>query len=684
MFRPKILFLLIISSLVCVNSFASEVKRSILAVVDGEEAVSESSNLIFKSAAMPLYHIGYTIDYVDVTRRLPPDEEMKKYAGIISWFMDNKMKGAASYAKWLTRQLNNGYKAIIIDQFGFQFDENLRPIPEEVMRDFQKAFRIEAGSQDETDISMLIEAVHIDPAMVEFERKFKNDLPYFMNIKTLDKNAKVFLKLKRKETGSTSDAVFINSRGGFVLSGYASYLNLTNYQKRWWIDPFKFFPEVFDTKMPKPDVTTINGSRIFFAQIDGDGLENISKIDGKTYSSKMIYDRILSQVRLPTSVSVIVGSFLSSGKEASKELRSIAKNMFSLPNVEAASHGIAHPLIWDKAKRKVAYKPSGYEYSPENEIGGSIKYINENLVPDGKKTNTFFWTGDCRPDYDALKYVTDNGILALNGGDTRFDRQFPSYLYVPPPFRYVNGLRQNFTVGANEDLYTKNWEGPFYAQKYALETYKNTEFPMRVRAIDIYYHFYTGEHDISIDSIKSLYDWAESQDVSPIYASDYVGVVNGMITTKIEELGVNGWRIKNNNVLRTIRFDNEKNNVDMKRSKGVLGFNRYQGSLYVHLDNGKESDIFLTGAHATAPYLVKAAGSIKDWAVSNGGISFKLRAIGRLSFVIGGLSADSTFKVTADKRVSSIRADKNGELKFNLDLPDIRFDWVEITVKQTH
>jgi len=157
-----------------------------------------------------------------------------------------------------------------------------------------------------------------------------------------------------------------------------------------------------------------------------------------------------------------------------------------------------------------------------------------------------------------------------------------------------------------------------------------------------------------------------------------------MITTKIEELGVNGWRIKNNNVLRTIRFDNEKNNVDMKRSKGVLGFNRYQGSLYVHLDNGKESDIFLTGAHATAPYLVKAAGSIKDWAVSNGGISFKLRAIGRLSFVIGGLSADSTFKVTADKRVSSIRADKNGELKFNLDLPDIRFDWVEITVKQTH
>lgn len=658
------------------------VNRSILAVYDGSEVKEEIDNLVHHYAEMPLEHLGFKVDYVDVDKRLPDDEEMKKYFGIISWFSDNKLKNAAGYGEWITRQLEKGKKLVVIGDLGFALDANLKIVAEEVMQKFARAFRISYAPGEVVNSPLLIEVVHNDPAMTEFERTLEGEVSSFEGIAALDKTANVYLKLKRRDTDEICDAVFINSRGGFVLSGYDIYLNPIDFQTRWRIDPFKFFAKAFGSDFPKPDITTVTGMRLFYSHIDGDGIRNKSYIDKKTQCGKVTYDRLLTQYKLPVSVSVVIGDIMLTSGAAKERLIATIRKMFALPNVWPASHGWAHPYVWSKNKRKMGIKLTGYEYSPQNEIGNSLDYINEHLAPADKKANLFLWTGDCQPDYEALKYVYDHGLMNLNGGDTRFDNEYPSYTYVAPLFRHVDGLLQYYATNSNENTYTNLWTGPFYGYKYVVETYKRTESPMRIRPIDVYYHFYTAEHATSLDAMRSIYDWALKQEIAPIFVRDYIKVVDGFLSTKIDKVSPEHWIVSNNGELRTMRFDDQNGYVDMNGSKGVLGFMRHQGSLYVTLDDGQRSEIRLTGAPPQQPVLAKANGTVTGWKKTADKMSFKLRTIGRVHFVIDHLARGKTYRIDLDGTPYDVKSDKDGTLVFYTELPGREYVVKKVEIKK--
>ncbi|MFH1830234.1 MAG: hypothetical protein ABH871_05610 [Pseudomonadota bacterium] len=677
-----LIFLLIIAC-ISTNAFAKPVKRNLLAVVDGSEVNKEEYDKFFiEYTEMPLNHLGFTLDYVDVTKQLPDDKEMEKYAGIISWFTDNKLKGAQNYVQWLIRQLEHGKKLVVIDDFGFSFDENGKETPEDLLARFYKAFSISYSTDQTTDSPLLLEIIKNDPEMTEFERSLKDALTSFVILSPTDGNAKIFLKLKRKDTGSTCDAVFIHSKGGVVFSNYALYVNPANFQVRWRINPFKYFAQAFDATFPRPDVSTINGMRLFMSHIDGDGITNESYDDNKSIAGELTYTKILTHYNLPCTASVLIGDIPTVSGEMKDRVVNIIKKIFALPNVEPASHGWAHPYIWRSKDRKFAYKLKGYTYSPQNEIGNSIKYINEHLVPKGKETDIFFWTGDCRPDFEALKYVYDNNIMNLNGGDSRFDQIQNSYAYVAPFFYHEGGLLQNFAADANEVIFTNDWTGPFYGMKFAVETYKNTESPIRIRPIDIYYHYYIMERNMGIDSIKELYDWALTQEIAPVFASDYIKHLDGFLSTIIDRISPQQWVISNNGELRTIRLDDYTGYVDLQKSKGVLGYVSYQGSLYVHLDNGLRSEIHLTNERASQPYLIKANGKINNWWMAAKGVRFTLRTMGRVQFVLGGMKKNQSYTVSLKEKKFEVKSNERGELALSQDILKNRFEDVRILVNE--
>lgn len=680
---------------------AEPVKRGILAIIDGDEIKGESDNFIAKAAEMPLNHLGFKLTYVDADKeQLPNDQEMKKYAGVITWFRDNQLRNAPQYAKWATRQLNNGIKFVIFGDFGFAYDEKMNLTSDEIVYNFYKAFKIKLDPEQTTDSPLLLEIVHNNPEMTEFERSLEGSLLFFENIRVLDNNNEIYLQLKRKDTGVLGDIIFTHSRGGFALYGYEVYNNITLDQSRWRINPFKFFEKAFDSNFPKPDVSTLNGIRFFYSHIDGDGIRNISYTDKKTMSGEIVYKQLLTQYDLPITASVLIGDFLKSGTYEKRKLDLLTKNIFKLPNIEPASHGWAHPFIWEKEKRKLALKLSGYEYSPENEIGKSIEYINEHFLPPGEKTNIFLWTGDCRPDYEALKYVYDHNIMNLNGGDTRFDDKYPSYIYVAPLFRHVNGLLQYYTSDANEVTFTNIWTGPFYGYREIIQTFANTESPIRLRPIDVYYHFYIGEYDVSLDTVKNAYLWALHHEIAPGFASDYIKIADGFLSTEIEKVTTNLWKIRNNGHLNTIRFDNYTGYVDLNNSKGVLGFINYQGSLYVHLTNNDYSEIQLTQTPPSRPYIQKANGRVKDWFITNNNSDFNLKTMGRIHFEIASLNPNTNYTVNLTReldlktrpwlgwldinwknRTYTIKTDNKGLLILKKNILSNRFEWVNITIQ---
>ncbi len=267
--------------------------------------------------------------------------------------------------------------------------------------------------------------------------------------------------------------------------------------------------------------------------------------------------------------------------------------MFSLPNVEVASHGYAHPLVWQTGK--VAVPVPGYLYSPQTETAGSIEKINALLNDLGlsKKVNLYQWTGDCRPTVLAMESLDATGIANINGGDTQFDRMHDSYAFVSPLSIVRGGHRQIYTGATNENIYTNSWRGPYYGFEQVIHTFENTGSPIRIKPINVYYHFYSGERLASLNALKKVYDWALSQNVFAIPASMYSRIAADFFKVQIEKIRDDFFRVTHNGALKTIRFDDESRYVDMGASRGVIGFKHEGKTLYVALDESEYHDIIL-------------------------------------------------------------------------------------------
>jgi polysaccharide biosynthesis protein PelA len=662
-------------------SFARSVNRNILAILDPTEITQNADNSVSSYLQFPLEHLGFKVSYYTLSDKFPSDKEMEKYTAIVTWFNDNKMKNARDYVTWITQQLTKGKKLLVFDEFGFHLDENLKVLTEIELAPFFSAFQVSYDEKEHINSPLLIEIIKKDSEIVEFERQIKNDLTNFTKINVLDENAEVFLQLKRKDKKDmTFDAVFTHSKGGYVASEYTHYLNPIDYQSRWRLNPFKFLAKALNADFPKPDVSTINGMRLFYTHVDGDGVRNYSRAYETTFPGDLLYSKFLTKYNIPFSISAVLADIFLADKANQEIIINIFKKIFELPNVELASHGWSHPLVWKKEGRKMAYKIPNFTYSPESEIAEAVDYMNRELAPKGKTVKTFFWTGDCEPDYEALKKTYDLGLYNINGGDTRFDTKNPSYTYIAPLYRQVGDLKQFYASNSNENIYTDGWAGPLYGFHNVIQTFERTETPIRVRPIDVYYHFNSMEYKQSIKALKEVYDWVMKQEVAPVFVTEYLSIVKGFLSTIIYKLGEQHWLIQNNEALRTMRFDNFSGHVNLIESKGVMGYYPYQKSLYVHLDNGKQSEIILTDEEQSQPYLIKANGLIKDWQVTKDKISFKIKVMNTISLQFANMGKEQTHHITVKDMTETVKSNDMKSFNFFKVLSQNSFVWIPISV----
>ena len=146
--------------------------------------------------------------------------------------------------------------------------------------------------------------------------------------------------------------VLTSSRGGYAASGYFVYEEPVTGRTKWIIDPFAFFQKAFGAEtMPIPDVTTLSGRRIYFSHIDGDGWNNVSRIeayhDKQTISAEVILRELIAPYPdLPVAIGVI-------GADVDEQLRhprgrppDARATSTCLPQVEVATHSYTHPYQW--------------------------------------------------------------------------------------------------------------------------------------------------------------------------------------------------------------------------------------------------------------------------------------------------------------------------------------------------
>lgn len=398
---------------------------------------------------------------------------------------------------------------------------------------------------------------------------------------------------------------------------------------------------------------------------------------------------------LPVSVAPIAAD-LDPDWYGDETMQNVARRAFAPPNVEMANHTYSHPFDWgffvdwtaEKEKPFLKYYPprpsqssggllgslrgrdrrqmsswsagegasdddddptlkseslKGYRvprayavkpYDNSLETKGAKDYIDR-FSEGGKRVTLYQWSGNTSPAEDVIAATRAAGMRNINGGDTRFDPEFPSYAWVAAIGVPVGKQRQIYASTSNENTYTELWSNRFFGFRHLEKTLRNTEIPIRVKPINVYYHAYTADRTASLEALKHVLSYVREQEIAPVHASRFAAIADSFYDTRLVALDGGRWRVENRGELQTIRFDHATvKAVDYARSEGVIGERVYQGSLYVALDAAHPAPIIALKAaerpdafsDASRPYLIQARWRV--WGLKLGADRFEFAAQG--------------------------------------------------------
>ncbi|WP_034624367.1 polysaccharide deacetylase family protein [Maridesulfovibrio hydrothermalis] len=683
----KFTFITVISSLLVlfISSFtllpvaqAELVKRKVLVFFNSGEGQSVRENHFMEGFAMPLNYLGFLYDVRDVVGFSYPDEkQMEPYGAIFIGFAADTMPEPNRFLKWLISQQENGRKIIVAGSLGAYLDLNDENSDESLVKEFYSNMGFSWQGNATLD-SMHLKYVHVDKNFMNFERHLPVFPPQYAQIVPVGEDIKTWVSVEEKRRpGSQAALVATGPQGGIATTGYIRWQAPVNYLKKWYINPFEFLRQSLGIEgLPALTPTTLNGLRVAFAHIDGDGFVGYTEIDKHKNCGEIIMERIFARYDFPNSASVIAGE-INPDVQGSIDNVELARTLFDMKNIETSSHSYTHPYAWNAKLRNSAkyaedfvigqYEKPGYKFDATYEIVGSCDYISENLAPPEKPCFVLFWSGMCDPTEKQVAIAEKAGILNLNGGDSVMDARRDSYFGVSPLYRELGKFNQVYTGQANENILTNLWTGPFFGFRNIIETMKRTGSPRRIMPIDIYYHFYSGEKFSSLKALEDVYEWTLSQDIARVYASSYIKMMRGYLTGKIEKLGADHFAVTDYNDCLTVRLDGMDKVPDLGRSKNVLGYDEQPEGIFVHLNPGQSrAELVLTAdknVNAGYLYIKSGTGWVKDFKRTGRGARFFFECFSKGKIELAGLAPGQAYKVISQSTQSAqIRSNDKGEL----------------------
>ncbi|RNC69591.1 MAG: hypothetical protein ED859_07225 [Desulfuromonadales bacterium] len=612
--------------------------RTVLGLYDGGEGAG--GDLYFTNmqryVVMPLNYLGYTVEMHDMREPLPEGILRGRYAGAVIWPYSTSSGEKQGLKQWVLKCVAQGLPLVFLERFGISLDSDL-------------ASSLGLATEPFTHLVPPARVVAQDD-MVGFEQQPLPRIDAYLPVRA--KKGRVLMQLSTAN-GVTSDAVAVTPWGGYVSGPYV-VTQLMESQSAWVIDPFRFFSEALKLPvMPVPDTTTENGVRLLLTHVDGDGFESQAEWPGGKLASEELRRTILERYRIPTTVSLITSTLAPDGLYPQKSARheEIARGILALPWVEGASHSFSHPFRWKPDQEETGNEAEiwhtvnvpGYKFNLESEIAGSTQYINERLMPSGKKARMFLWTGNCLPNEDAVRLTYENGLLNINGGSTIITNSNRTLTEVAPLGIRRGKWFQVFAPNQNENVYTNLWSSNFYGYRRITETFSLTESPRRLKPVNIYYHFYSASKEASLTALRQAYDWAMGQRLFGIFTSEYVEKVLDFNRTVIARSG-DEWLVHNGGSLRQLRIPARAGFPLLDERSNLAGYSDLGDNRYLHMGPGGEARVRLAVTPPTAVSLESAAARLTDFTRS--GKNMRISLTGHTAFTVnltgtGGCTIDA-------------------------------------------
>ena len=466
--------------------------------------------------------------------------------------------------------------------------------------------------------------------------------------------------------------------GGIALEPWTLQQGTEDQDRRWHLDQFRFFRDALGLeRVPAAHPCVLNGRRMWFLQVDGDGFESLSTVEPGWAANTML-DHVFNKYQLPYTVSIIVRSLtpdLKIEKPTRKML--LAREILNLPHVEAASHGVLHTSKWQQdfkqgmPPRYFKWYPSlkNYTYGQVNEVHDSITFINERLMEDGKKCDVMLWTGMSNPREDAIRASRLLGSLNVNGGVFRWDSWQDSVGFVSPWGREVGKELQVYAGAANENDFEGFYDTMPSAFAHIDTTIERCGKGRILKPANIYCHFYSCERPPRLKALQGLIErWALTEPTAPVFASTYAKAVISAVRTAKTYRTETGWRFQDYGDCRTVRIDDEPRNIDYDRSTGVLGAHRIDRSLYIHL-SANDAEVVLAKNPPRHPHIEEANCLLDSAELTKTSVAVVATAHNPRRLVFAGFAPDARLTVTVGTKQLQKQAGKNGKLRLRLKNP---------------
>ncbi|WP_411193146.1 polysaccharide deacetylase family protein [Paraburkholderia sp. B3] len=594
--------------------------RKVLVVQDRETGDQLDLTPGVRVLATPLNYLGYDVQYADISGPLPANVTPDRYAGVVVWIEHGDVADQMSWRRWIRRVTAAHVPIAFLGQFGFSAGDSSE---------------LPGLASVSGQLTGPLSIVTQDP-MVGFETMPKPDPRDLPSVRVAGSGRSL---LGIDANGTRVDAVGVMPWGGFALNQYTEVSLSGIDQERWVIQPISFLKATLRlAALPGPSTTTQNGRRLFMTHVDGDGFASRAEFPGPDYSGEALYERIWTRYPVPTLLSVIEGEVGPDGlyPAISPRLEAIARKMFALPYVEIGTHTYSHPFIWEEVNGKDGSRTDrggsdsafslnipGYHFNLDREIFGSIKYINTRLAPPGKKVLVLQWSGDCMPPAVAVKRTYDAGVYNFNGGDTVITRGNNSWTNIAPiGIDKGPGAYQVLAPNQDENVYTNDWQGPFYGFDQVLQTFEMTDKPLRFKPIDIYYHMYSGTKLASLRSLDTIMSTVLAQPVLPVQVTDYERIVLDWHHFAVARDG-DGWLVRGNGSVSELHWNG--NEVPrLADASGVTGYSSGPDGTYIHFDGGSARfTLAQPDPNGTLPYLAEANGFVRDFERTARGLRFE-------------------------------------------------------------
>jgi hypothetical protein len=298
--------------------------RRMLLLYDGAEAPSLEETPIHRLAALPVEHLGYVPDYLDVRRGLPRESLSGRYAGIVTWFTDDELPDSLGYPQWLLRQMEAGLPVAMLGRPGFN-----------VSGSFLKRLGLTAAPTPPLRPIRLVQRDDLVGLEAEPHPRSRGLLAW----RAADPDLTVHLRLA-DALDQTIDPIVTAPWGGVALDPYVLDIGYQG-RARWILDPFAFLEKALALgPAPALDLTTENGARLLVVVADGDGFASTGG-PSATPAGEVILRELFARLPVPTTVSIPPVELGAPGSQRSRShLRAVAKAIFALPAVEPPGQAV--------------------------------------------------------------------------------------------------------------------------------------------------------------------------------------------------------------------------------------------------------------------------------------------------------------------------------------------------------